>query len=172
MIGIGVRYFYRTEGRRRVTVAYQHDQATGNTSYGASIFRKDWQGETFVKREHRQTAESRLNTCPVRIQLDLAVIAGVEQNKRQALVEDLIRQAIHVHGVRGERLINGGRIAMPDDLPEGVQVCIGLDPNWPGNEKYQPFPGEKPVAEESASSVELEQFAEELLGGLASLFKR
>ena len=137
-----IRYFYRSEGKRRVTVAYRHDQTTGNTSYGASIFRQDKPDEVFVKREHRATAQSRLQACPVRIQLDVSVIAGVERNAQQVLVEDLIRKAIHVHGVRGPRLINDGKIAQPR-VPAGVQVCIGLDPNWPGREKYLPFPGEE-----------------------------
>jgi len=96
-----VRYFYRREDQKRlgkeriITVAYRHNQDTGETSYGATIFRKDSPSDTFSKKTHRGTANSRLDKRPVIITIDGA--ATLDE------VEDEIRSAIRTYGVSGSR---------------------------------------------------------------------
>lgn len=94
-----VRYFYRREPlnsslNRIVTVSYTHDRATGETVYGASMFRQDRPGDNFVKAHHRHTADQRRVKCPVR----LTVPDG-----NWEYIEDCIRSAIRELGVKGER---------------------------------------------------------------------
>lgn len=93
-----VRYFYRREnsgGTQRVfTVAYTYDRTTGEAEYGASVFRQDQVSESFVKAHHRHTAEQRRVKCPVRLQVP---------DGSWAAIEDSIRDAIRVHGVKGDR---------------------------------------------------------------------
>ena len=97
---VGPRYFYRREtsasGVERVfTVAYVHDQDTGETKYGAAVFRRDRASETFVKAKHRQTAAGRLAKCPVYLNVIADHLSGVE---------DAIRESIIDFGVSGERI--------------------------------------------------------------------
>jgi len=91
-----IRYFYRSETsgkgvERRFAVAYLHDIDTGETKYGASVFRKDSASDSWVKKAHRSTALGRLNKSPVVIN-----VTADSFNK----VEDAIRSAIRTHGVR------------------------------------------------------------------------
>lgn len=83
-----IRYFYRTEGKRRVTVAYRYDPETGRTSYGATIFRQDFPNETYIKRSHRNTAENRLRESAIALDLSAGLkYAEVEDHIRQAMVD-------------------------------------------------------------------------------------
>lgn len=88
------RYFYRTEGKRRVTVAYRHDPESGEVLYGASIFRQDFPGETYRKRDHRGTAEARLRDAPVQLRVEVTTLPEIESCVRQALV---------THGVKARK---------------------------------------------------------------------
>lgn len=99
MISVKPRYFYRREvsgsGIERVfTVAYTHDCETGETHYGASVFRQDKRNEYFVKSKHRQTASGRFEKCPVTFNVHADHLSGVE---------DAIRESIRQVGVSGER---------------------------------------------------------------------
>jgi len=94
-----MRYFYRREtsasGVERVfTVAYIHDRHTGETQYGAAVFRRDSPSETFIKSEHRQTASGRLSKCPVSLTVKTETANELEQ---------AIRDSIRSVGVRGPR---------------------------------------------------------------------
>lgn len=94
-----VRYFYRREPigndlNRIVTVSYIHDRITGQTEYGASMFRQDKPGDNFVKSHHRHTADQRRIKCPVRVQVG---------DGNWNAIEDSIREAIRVYGVKGDR---------------------------------------------------------------------
>jgi hypothetical protein len=93
-----VRYFYRRESsagvQRIFTVAYTYDRETGQARYGASVFRQEKPNEPFVKAHHRHTAEQRRVKCPVTV----SVTDGSWQQ-----IEDSVRNAIRVHGVKGDR---------------------------------------------------------------------
>lgn len=94
-----VRYFYRREPiaanlNRVVTVSYVHNRDTGETTYGASMFRQDQPSEQFVKSQHRHTANQRRVKCPVTVTL---------HGQNWDAIEDGIREAIRVHGVKGDR---------------------------------------------------------------------
>jgi hypothetical protein len=96
-----VRYFYRREPignnlNRVVTVSYIHNRETGETAYGASMFRQDQPGDNFIKAHHRHTADQRRLKCPVSIN-----VANGTWND----IEDSIREAIRVHGVKGDRQV-------------------------------------------------------------------
>ena len=98
-VGEGVRCFYRREFEdgveRRIVVAYRHNKETGETEYGATIFRRD-PGVTchFERVPHRNTAVRRLQVRPVRLTIDADNYTDVESQLREALRE---------HGVRGPR---------------------------------------------------------------------
>jgi hypothetical protein len=95
-----IRYFYRAETspsgvERRFSIAYLHDRATGDTRYGASVFRRDSRSEAWIKRAHRATALGRLTKSPVKINV-------VAESANE--VENAIRDAIKTHGVRCDGL--------------------------------------------------------------------
>lgn len=94
-----VRCFYRREPignnlNRIVTVSYVHDRDTGETTYGASMFRQEKPGDNFVKAHHRHTAEQRRLKCPVKINVSGGTWDSIEAS---------IREAIREHGVKGDR---------------------------------------------------------------------
>ncbi len=94
-----VRYFYRREPisanrQRIVTVSYVHDRETGETVYGASMFRQDQPNEQFVKSQHRHTADERRTKCPVKVSVT---------GQNWDAIEDGIREAIRTYGVKGDR---------------------------------------------------------------------
>ena len=96
-----VRYFYRREPiaenlQRVVTVSYTHDRETGETFYGASMFRQDEPNEQFIKSQHRHTADQRRQKCPVKV-----YVAGGNWDS----IEDSIRDAIRTYGVKGDRQV-------------------------------------------------------------------
>jgi hypothetical protein len=95
-----VRFFYRREPsnkdspiHRRIVVAYKHNSDTGNTVYGASIFRKTNPKDIFTRKNHRNTAKNRLLKYPVSVIVKSEKLGGVE-NK--------IRKLMFTHGVKSK----------------------------------------------------------------------
>lgn len=137
-------YFYYDElrdtdgkpqiGGRIVTAAAQYDQKSGLVRFGATLFRKDMNGEMWNRKNHRRTAEGRLDKCPnqFHLKIDEADIARIRKNAmelqedeeemeriRQSYrerIERLRKKGVHVDPLEDEELVRKVRESHVRDL--------------------------------------------------------
>ena len=101
-----IRYFYRTEGNRRIVGAYRYDWESGDLTYGATIFQQKSNRDVFIKKDHRDTAKSRLERWPI-------TLMGIGTGLTTQQVEDIIRNTMFEKGVRGNRRKNQPSTGFP-----------------------------------------------------------
>lgn len=80
----GGKIFHRREGNRIVTVAYVNDGEV--IRYGATVHRRAYPSDVWVRKMHNQTALKRLKTAPVSIQnQEFDHVSNREQYIREAM---------------------------------------------------------------------------------------
>ena len=82
------------EGIRTFTIIFTNDRITGETKYGASIFRKVSKTDIFNKKEHAKTAYARFTNCPVILTIKRDTCSNIVDLRKK------IRKCLFTHGVK------------------------------------------------------------------------
>ena len=85
------------EGIRTFTIIFTNDRITGETRYGASIFRKVSKTDIFNKKEHAKTAHARFTNCPVLLTIKRDTCSNIVDLRKK------IRKCLFTHGVKCSR---------------------------------------------------------------------
>lgn len=95
------------EASRRLAIAYSHHLCGDkiNVTYGASIWRRDYEGQAFtkkLKKAHRQTAVSRLVIRPIQFSVPKESASDAETVRK--VVHATICRCIRLLGIKGDRI--------------------------------------------------------------------
>ena len=98
-----VKVSYYVEKNRIITIAYQiyRDKMKKNIKYAASIFKKETNKDTFVKKRHFHTATERLKVRPL-------WTTFVNDNTEDYFhrLKDHLRSSVHRHGVGSKQRLS------------------------------------------------------------------